>query len=72
MEFLGDHQQPQGADIDLRNVITSRTGMQIKFVSTSFGGLIPALLTGQYDIILAQLFIKPPRLQEKPAKSSKK
>ncbi|HQT39082.1 MAG TPA: ABC transporter substrate-binding protein [Acidocella sp.] len=63
MEFFDDHQQPQGADIDLGNLIASRLGMQIKFVNTPFGGLIPALLAGHCDIILSQLFIKPPRLQ---------
>ncbi|MDE8350006.1 MAG: ABC transporter substrate-binding protein [Acidocella sp.] len=63
MEFFNDHQRPEGADIDLGNLLASRLGMRIKFINTPFGGLIPALLADHCDIILSQLFIKPPRLK---------
>jgi polar amino acid transport system substrate-binding protein len=62
-EFFNAHQQPEGLDIDLGNLLASRLGMRIKFVNTPFGGLIPALLADHCDIILSQLFIKPPRLK---------
>jgi len=63
MEYFNAAQQPVGIDIDLANVLASRLNMTASFINTPFAGLIPSLLAGHCDIIMAQLFIKPARLK---------
>ncbi len=63
MEFFSPSQQPEGVDIDLANELAGRLGLKTKFINIPFAGLIPALLAHNCDVIMSQLFIKPPRLK---------
>ncbi len=63
MEYFNANQEPIGIDIDLANILASRLNMTPRFINTPFSGLIPSLLAGHCDIIMAQLFIKPARLK---------
>jgi len=63
MEFFSPTQQPIGVDIELANLLASRLGLKTKFINIPFAGLIPALLANHCDVIMSQLFIKPPRLK---------
>ncbi len=63
MEFFSSDQKPEGVDIELANLLASRLNLTAKFINIPFAGLIPALLAGHCDVIMSQLFIKPPRLK---------
>ncbi len=63
MAFFSPAQTPEGVDIDLAGLLAARLGLQAKFLNMPFAGLIPALLAGHCDVIMAQLFIKPARLK---------
>jgi polar amino acid transport system substrate-binding protein len=57
------HGQPEGVDVALGTLLAAKLGLQPNFVNIPFAGLIPALLAGHCDVIMAQLFIKPARLK---------
>ncbi|MGE4482572.1 ABC transporter substrate-binding protein [Acidocella sp.] len=63
MEFVNAQQKPEGADIELGDLLAQRLGLKTKWVNIPFAGLIPALQAGECDAIISQLFIKPARLQ---------
>jgi polar amino acid transport system substrate-binding protein len=63
MEFFSPEQQPEGVDIELANLLAGKLGLKTKFINIPFAGLIPALLADHCDMIMSQLFIKPPRLK---------
>lgn len=60
-EFLDDQAKPIGYDIDIINAIGKAAGVEFEIVSMPFDGLIPALLTGQLDVIIAGMTITPER-----------
>jgi polar amino acid transport system substrate-binding protein len=63
MEFYSPAQEPEGVDIELGDAIAKHLGYSARWINIPFAGLIPALLGGQCDAIMSQLFIKPPRLK---------
>jgi polar amino acid transport system substrate-binding protein len=63
MEFVDAQQKPEGADVELGDLLAQRLGLKAKWVNIPFAGLIPALQAGECNAIISQLFIKPARLQ---------
>jgi polar amino acid transport system substrate-binding protein len=63
MEFYSPAQEPEGVDIELGDAMAKHLGFSARWINIPFAGLIPALLGGQCDAIMSQLFIKPPRLK---------
>ncbi|NLS45624.1 MAG: basic amino acid ABC transporter substrate-binding protein [Firmicutes bacterium] len=51
-----------GFDIDLIKAIGAEAGMEVKIVNTAWDGLIPGLLTGNYDCIMSAMTITDERL----------
>lgn len=63
MEFYDADQKMQGVDIELGTVLAAQLQLKPQFINIEFAGLVPALLAGHCDIILAQFFITPERLK---------
>ncbi len=53
--------QPTGSDVELGAALAKQMGLSVKWVQSSFDGLIPGLLGKQCDMIVEELFIKPER-----------
>ena len=49
-----------GFEIDVAKKVAEDMGVKIEFVPTAFDGIIPALLTGKFDIIMTGIFVYPP------------
>ncbi len=52
-----------GFEIDLGNTLCQRLSVQCKFVAQTWNGMIPALITGRYDAIMAGMAITEEREQ---------
>jgi polar amino acid transport system substrate-binding protein len=50
-----------GFEIDVANRLAQDTGIKIQFVPTKWAGIIPALLTGKFDVIIGGMGILPQR-----------
>jgi polar amino acid transport system substrate-binding protein len=50
-----------GFEIDVANRLAQDTGVKIEFVPTKWAGIIPALLTGKFDVIIGGMGILPQR-----------
>ncbi|MBT3982734.1 MAG: transporter substrate-binding domain-containing protein [Bacteriovoracaceae bacterium] len=50
-----------GFDIDLAKLMAKEMGVKLKIVNTSWDGIIPALLTNKFDLILGGMSITPKR-----------
>ncbi|KLO24853.1 MULTISPECIES: transporter substrate-binding domain-containing protein [unclassified Marinitoga] len=50
-----------GHDIAFANIIADFLGVNVKFIITNWDGIIPALMTDKFDIILAAMTITPER-----------
>ena len=50
-----------GFEIDVANRLARDTGVEIEFVPTKWAGIIPALLTGKFDVIIGGMGILPQR-----------
>jgi polar amino acid transport system substrate-binding protein len=50
-----------GFEIDVANRLAKDTGVKIEFVPTKWAGIIPALLTGKFDVIIGGMGILPQR-----------
>lgn len=50
-----------GFDIDLARLMARRLGVKLKVVNQSWDGIIPALLTGKFDVTLGGMTITPER-----------
>lgn len=53
-----------GFDIDLIKAVAEAEGLEIELKSLGFDGLIPALQTGQVDIAISGMSIKPERMEK--------
>lgn len=53
-----------GLDVDLGTAIAQKLGLTARFVNGSFDGLIPGLLAGRYELLMAGLTINKDRLQK--------
>ncbi|EYE88445.1 amino acid ABC transporter substrate-binding protein [Fervidicella metallireducens AeB] len=63
MEFRDDNNNLQGFDIDLGNEIAKKLGVKAEFITTDFNGIILALTTGKFDMVLSTLSITDERKQ---------
>lgn len=62
--FFDEAQKPKGLTVDLGAEIAKRLGdKKVDWRVVPFSGLIPALLAGQCDLLIDQLFDKPERRQ---------
>ncbi|MDA3948326.1 MAG: transporter substrate-binding domain-containing protein [Spirochaeta sp.] len=50
-----------GFEIDVARRLAADMGVDIEFVPTQWSGIIPALLTGRFDVIIGGMSIKPDR-----------
>ena len=50
-----------GFEIDVATRLAQDTGVKIDFVPTKWDGIIPALLTGKFDVIIGGMTIRPDR-----------
>jgi len=51
----------RGFEIDVASKVAEDLGVKVEFVPTEWSGLIPALLTGKFDLIIAGMGIVPER-----------
>ncbi|MGD2186184.1 MAG: transporter substrate-binding domain-containing protein [Desulfobacterales bacterium] len=50
-----------GFEIDVARQLSQDLGVKIEFVPTKWAGIIPALLTGKFDVIIGGMSIRPDR-----------
>ena len=50
-----------GFEIDVATRLAKNTGVEVEFVPTKWDGIIPALLTGKFDVIIGGMTIRPDR-----------
>ena len=51
----------RGFEIDVATQLAEDLGVEVEFIPTEWSGLIPALLTGKFDVIIAGMGIVPER-----------
>ena len=59
--FINDNGQVDGFERDLGDELCSRAGLTCEWVTTDWDGIIPNLVSGNYDTILAGMNITPER-----------
>jgi ABC-type amino acid transport substrate-binding protein len=64
MEFSDEQGGYIGFDVDLCTAIAKKMGLELEVVSTAWDGIIPALLSNRYDIIMSAMSITPERLEQ--------
>ena len=50
-----------GFEIDVARQLARDMGVKIEFVPTKWAGIIPALLTGKFDVIIGGMSVRPDR-----------
>jgi len=50
-----------GFEIDVATQLAEDMGVKVEFVPTKWAGIIPALLTGKFDVIIGGMSIRPDR-----------
>jgi polar amino acid transport system substrate-binding protein len=53
-----------GFEVDVATALAKDLGRKVEFVPTKWSGIIPALLTGQFDIIISGMSITPERAEK--------
>lgn len=61
--FLDDNGDPAGFEIDLANAICEHAGIECEIVLNDWDSIIPNLLAGNYDVIMAGMSITDERLE---------
>jgi len=61
--FLNDAGEPAGFEIDLGNAICAQAGLTCEFIINDWDSIIPNLLAGNYDVIMAGMSITDERLE---------
>ena len=51
-----------GFEIDVARQVALAMGVKIEFVPTKWAGIVPALLTGKFDVIIGGMSIRPDRI----------
>lgn len=62
--FVEGTETPDGFDIDLGNALAEQLGVEAEFLNTGFDGIIPALQTEDFDVIISAMTITDERSQE--------
>lgn len=63
-EFVDEQtEEYSGFDMDLIRAVGERMGVQVEIVNTVFDGIIPALLLGEFDVIISAMTITEERAQ---------
>jgi polar amino acid transport system substrate-binding protein len=55
---------PDGLDIDMGTAIADALGVDVDFINTGWDGIIPALQTEDFDVLMSAMTITPERSQE--------
>lgn len=63
-EYLNDHMEIVGFDIDLVKEIAKRSGVDIKIVARSFDKLLPGVMDGKFDFVIAGIDITDERREK--------
>ncbi|MFV0423528.1 transporter substrate-binding domain-containing protein [Oleidesulfovibrio sp.] len=50
-----------GFEVDVAKRLAADLGLEVQFVPTKWSGIIPALLTGKFDVIIGGMSVKPDR-----------
>lgn len=50
-----------GFDVDLARLMARQMGVKVRFVNTQWDGIIPALLTGKFDLLMGGMTLTPER-----------
>ncbi len=61
--FLNDAGEPAGFEIDLGNAVCEHAGLTCEWVINDWDSIIPNLLAGNYDLIMAGMSITEERLE---------
>jgi len=61
--FLDDNGAPAGFEIDLGNAICEQAALSCEFIINDWDSIIPNLLAGNYDVIMAGMSITDERLE---------
>lgn len=61
--FLNDAGEPAGFEIDLGNAICETAGLSCEWIINDWDSIIPNLLAGNYDLIMAGMSITEERLE---------
>jgi polar amino acid transport system substrate-binding protein len=61
--FLDDSGKPAGYEIDLGNAICEKAGLTCEWLTNDWDSIIPNLLAGNYDLIMAGMSITDERLE---------
>ncbi len=64
MEFRDNQNVLKGFDIDMANAIGKKLGVKTQFVGTEFNGIVLALKSGKFDVIISGLSIDEKRKKE--------
>ena len=61
--FLDDAGKPAGFEIDLGNAMCAKAGLTCEFITNDWDSIIPNLLAGNYDLIMAGMSITDERME---------
>lgn len=60
-ETVNTQNEPEGISVDIAKAFGEYLGREVEIVNTDFGSLIPALNSGEIDIVIASMSITPER-----------
>ena len=60
-EMTNKQGQYIGFDVDLAKMVAKEMGVKVEFVNTAWDGIIPALLTNKFDVIMGGMTVTPQR-----------
>jgi ABC-type amino acid transport substrate-binding protein len=63
-EFVDSANKPTGFDIELINAIAEKLGLKLNIVTTAWDGIIPALQTRKFEVLISSMTITPERAKE--------
>ncbi|PRR84432.1 ABC transporter substrate-binding protein [Clostridium luticellarii] len=64
MEFRDSQNALKGFDIDMANAIAKKLGVKAEFVGTEFNGIVLALKSGKFDVIISGMSITEDRKKQ--------
>jgi polar amino acid transport system substrate-binding protein len=59
--YIEGTETPDGLDVDLANALAAALGVETNFINTGFDGIIEALNTEDFDVIISAMTINPER-----------